>query len=336
MRRKHFIGTLLSAACLFPVAAHAVEDEASEAFCQEVVALMASDDFDALDALAERLRKGERDAHGESRLGRFYLCLSRRIGTERQDVEHWNDWTAWAARWIRQSPRSPSAHLVAARIPLNLAWSHRGSGYASGVSAQDWAQFHEYNAVSAAYLQEHKRIAQRDAYWYDLSTQLAARQNQDDEALLAIVDEASSAFPDYLPLHLVAMQHFTPRWGGSTAKMEAFARRSMATLPAGDRAERYARLYWAATEMPLDDALFQQSQVDWPLMRRGLEDLLARYPTLENRNGAQRFACLSGDLATLEAWQRQLVAHIGMDERFTTALVEQGRTVCAGNRLGTS
>jgi hypothetical protein len=154
-----FVGTLLSVTSLFAPSAMAADDPEPTNDCSDIAQLMSNDDFAALDAMAARLRKGELNAAGESRLGRFYICMSRAIGTARQEVDAWNHWSAWAARWVQHAPKSPAAHLMAARIPLNLAWSYRGGGYANTVNAEDWAQFHEYNAVSQAYLQSHEGIA---------------------------------------------------------------------------------------------------------------------------------------------------------------------------------
>lgn len=214
MRMTHFVGTLLSVASLFAPSAMAAEDPDVTDDCSEIAQLMSNDDFAALDAMAARFRTGELNAAGESRLGRLYICMSRAIGTARQEVDAWNHWSAWAARWVQHAPKSPAAHLMTARIPLNLAWSYRGNGYANTVNAEDGAQFHEYNAVSQAYLQSHEGVASGDPFWHEMSVLIALRESADDEELLKLVDRAAKAFPDYEPLHFIAMQHFTPAWGG--------------------------------------------------------------------------------------------------------------------------
>ena len=72
-----FVGTLLSVASLFAPSAVAARDPDVTDDCSEIAQLMSNDDFPALDAMAARLRTGELNAAGESRLGRFYLCMSR-------------------------------------------------------------------------------------------------------------------------------------------------------------------------------------------------------------------------------------------------------------------
>ncbi|OUL14733.1 hypothetical protein B0X78_07280 [bacterium AM6] len=328
MRRMHFAGTLLSLACLTISSAWASEDPDSLALCDQVAPLMDADDFKALDAMADRFRKGQRNASGYSNLSRFYICISRRIGTAPQDVRQWNDWTAWAARWIRQSPGSLSAHLVAARVPLNLAWSFRGDGYAHEVSAQGWQQFSEYNAVAAAYMQEHKAIAKRDPYWYEMSLLIALRQGVDEAAFMALVDEGSRRFPDHDPLYLIAMQRFTPHWQGDAQQMEAFARHALARTSKRRRASLYARLYASVSEGVPGQQLFQNSAVDWPLMRQGWEDILAEYPTAWNLETAARHACLSSDVPAAKAWQRRLLAGQGIGEPYLSMVVDSAERQC--------
>lgn len=328
MRRMHFAGTLLSLACLSISSAWAAEDPDSLALCDQVTPLMDADDFKALDAMADRFRKGQRNASGYPNLSRFYICISRRIGTAPQDVQQWNDWTAWAARWIRQSPGSLSAHLVAARVPLNLAWSFRGDGYAHEVAAKGWQQFSEYNAVAAAYMQEHKAIAKRDPYWYEMSILIALRQGVDEAAFMALVDEGSRLFPDHDPLYLIAMQRFTPHWQGDAQQMEAFARHALARTAKRRRASLYARLYASVSEGVPGQQLFQNSAVDWPLMRQGWEDILAEYPTAWNLEAAARHACLSSDVPAAKAWQRRLLAGQGIGEPYLGMVVDSAERQC--------
>lgn len=326
MRRKLFVGTLLSVASLFAHSAMAAQDPDVTDDCSEIAQLMSNDDFAALDAMAARFRTGELNAAGESRLGRFYICMSRAIGTARQEVEAWNHWSAWAARWVQQAPKSPAAHLVTARIPLNLGWSYRGNGYANTVQAEDWAQFHEYNAVSQAYLQLHEGIAGGDPFWHEMTVLIAQRESADDEEILAIVDRAAKAFPDYEPLHFIAMQHFTPAWGGSAQKMEAFARRSMASIPKKKRAMRYARLYWSATANSLDR--FRAATPDWPLMRQGLDEIAQRYPTLDNLEAITRYGCWARDRDALDRWNRLFLSRSGFSEASIADSSAQSRAGC--------
>lgn len=326
MHRMLVAGTLSSVACLFAPSVLAEDAPEPTNDCAEIARLMANDDFAALDAMAARFRKGELNAAGQSRLGRFYICMSRAIGTSRQEVQVWNDWSAWAARWVQHAPKSAAAHLITARIPLNLAWSYRGNGYANTVNADDWTQFHEYNAVSRAYLQSHEDVAGGDPFWHEMNVLIALRESADDDEMLALVDRAAKAFPDYEPLHLIAMEYFTPAWGGSAQKMEAFARHSMASAPKKKRAMRYARLYWSATQYSPDH--FRAAKPDWPLMRQGLDEIAQQYPTIDNLESIVRYACLARDGDALVRWNRLWLSRAGFDEAAIAHSTEQSKAAC--------
>lgn len=310
MRRMHLVMTLLGAAALLSAPAHADEDPDSEAQCEPIGPLMDAGNFKALDAMAERLRKGERNGSGALKIARFHICMSRHIGTERQNAQYWNTWTEWAARWVRQSPRSPAAHILTARIPLNLAWSYRGGGYSNEVEPQDWAPFRENTAVASSYLEASKAAASGDPYWYEMAALIALRQNAEASEIMAIFDEGTKAFPDYDPLYLMVMANFTPHWHGDIQKMERFAQHALSRAPKQHRAALYARMYWSATDSLPGQEVFQHSQVDWPLMRRGLEDIVRRYPTTWNLAAATRYACLASDIPTMQKWShKQLLSH---------------------------
>ncbi|MEG0184446.1 MAG: hypothetical protein RR704_13455 [Stenotrophomonas sp.] len=332
MRRMHFAMTLLSASVLLCANARADEDPDSEAQCEQIAPLMDGEDFKALDAMAEQLRDGARNRSGALKIARFYICMSRHIGTERQDVQHWNTWTEWAARWVKQSPRSPAAHIMSARVPLNLAWSYRGGGYSAEVGAQDWAPFREYTAVASDYLQANKAVAKRDPYWYEMAALIALREDGEPSRIMAVFDEGTQAFPAYDPLYLMVMANFTPHWHGDVQQMEDFAQRALLRAPKKQRAALYARMYWSATDSLPGQEVFQHSQVDWPLMRRGLEDITSQYPTDWNLLAATRYACLASDIPMLRKWSHGHLLSRGIEEtaiqRYLTVPDETLRRTC--------
>lgn len=155
---------------------------------------------------------------------------------------------------------------------------------------------------------------------------IALRESADDDDMLALVDRAAKAFPDYEPLHLIAMEYFTPAWGGSAQKMEAFARHSMASAPKKKRAMRYARLYWSATEYSPDH--FRAAKPDWPLMRQGLDEIAQQYPTIDNLESIVRYACLARDGDALVRWNRLWLSRAGFDEAAIAHSTEQSKAAC--------
>jgi hypothetical protein len=58
-----------------------------------------------------------------------------------------------------------------------------------------------------------------------------------------------------------------------------------------------------------ENDLFGRSLVDWPQMKRGFDDVIARYPDAWNLNNFARFSCLARDRAKTRA----LLDRIGAD-----------------------
>ena len=58
------------------------------------------------------------------------------------------------------------------------------------------------------------------------------------------------------------------------------------------------RLYVAAATDQFGHDLFQDSGAQWPLMKQGFEDMLARYPDHTRSNAFAYFACLARDKPT--------------------------------------
>ena len=122
------------------------------------------------------------------------------------------------------------------------------------------------------------------------------------------------------------MEHFSPAWGGSAQKMEAFARHSMDSAPKKKRAMRHARLYWSATGHAAD--AFGQATPDWPLMRQGLDEIAQRYPTRDNLGATVHFARWARDSDAQVRSYRLYLSQSGFDEAVIADSIEQGRTAC--------
>lgn len=103
------------------------------------------------------------------------------------------------------------------------------------------------------------------------------------------------------------MEYNAPKWGGSAQAIEDFARAAVGRTRKTEGEGMYARIYWYAAQSQYHDQLFSQSKVDWPTMKRGIHDVLARYPDAWNLNNFARFACLAGDRAEAQA----LAARVG-------------------------
>ena len=57
----------------------------------------------------------------------------------------------------------------------------------------------------------------------------------------------------------------------------------------------YARIYWSASQTQYGRDLFTDSDVIWEKMKKGIDDVLKRYPDQWNINNFALFACLAND-----------------------------------------
>jgi hypothetical protein len=148
----------------------------------------------------------------------------------------------------------------------------------------------------------------------EMSVLIALREGADDEELLdARRHRAAKAFPDYEPLHVIALQHFTTAWGGSAQKMEAFRTALDGQYPEekSGHALRTAVLVSHARIRPITSA---RRAPDWPLMRQGLDEIAQRYLTIDNLETITRYACWARDGDALDRWNRLYLSRSGFSE----------------------
>ena len=126
--------------------------------------------------------------------------------------------------------------------------------------------------------------------------------------LIAAYQAAVARFPGYQPIHFAMGRALLPKWGGSDAQFDEFAR-GAARLTAGIEGNgMYARLYWTRDDGELELSAQQSGAIaDWKLIRSGFDDLMQRFPdSTWNMNEFASMACRMNDKATYLKWRRQL------------------------------
>ncbi len=292
MFRNMRVLLVLLAGCLWGMPVHADEHAERAAIMDNVRTLMDARDFARLEQLAEEYRRTEaRTSSGVWKLTQYYDGVSDVFSTRDQDPDVWKRRSELSNAWLEAYPDSPTARLVRAKLLVNAAWSHRGSGYARTVPQERWAVFKALNAEAGEFLQKNKTVGMRDPYWYELSLLVAQRSSVDDAAFMAIFDEATNRYPRFYPLYFAAVSNFTPKWGGSAEAIETFAQGALKKVPRKERAALYTRIYWVASQFYYGRDFFTDSFVDWTLMRHGIDDVLAQYPSDWNLQNFAMFAC---------------------------------------------
>jgi len=296
MFRNVIVFVLMVFGCTWGLTVKADEHAERAEIVRRVGTLMEGRDYAALEHLAEQYRSTEaRTGSGVWKLTQFYDGISEYFNTRDKDPAVWNGRYRMADAWMREYPHSPTSHLAFAQLLVNTAWSYRGSGFAPTVPADRWELFKKQNAKAGEFLRNYKTVGVRDPNWYGLSLLVAQRAGVADEPFMALFDEGVTRYPRFYPLYFNAVSNFSPKWGGSGEEIESFARHALTKVPRADRAALYARIYWVASQDQYGGDLFTDSNVDWRLMRQGIDDVLAKYPSDWNLQNFAFFACRARD-----------------------------------------
>jgi membrane associated rhomboid family serine protease/tetratricopeptide (TPR) repeat protein len=212
--------------------------------------------------------------------------------------------------WRRAVKDSVEPDLVEAMIFQAWAWSVRGHGYANSVSAQAWAVFAHRTEMAAATLKETSDRASSSPLWYQLSLGVGLDQSLSADDLHAIFDRGVARFPEYLPLYQGMLRISMPRWLGSYDKVDQLITDSSAKSSAPD--ETYARLYWVYSSLERDEInIFSDAQAKWPMMKRGLREMMNHYPKSNIvLNAFEKFACIAGDSDEYKAARSGIETHL--------------------------
>ena len=201
------------------------------------------------------------------------------------------------ADWRRAVPRSVNADLVEVLGLENWAWAARGHGYANAVTPQLMAAFSFRIEMAAVELGDLKKPAQANPLWYQLSLDNGLDDSETALQMRPQFDRGRGMFPRYWSLYQAMLRAMMPRWGGTYGQVDGFIQ-AMSTLnaPRFDAA-RYARLYTMYSDLEGQDFdPFTTATADWPTMKAGYDELLARYPHSEYfLNRYANFACRAMD-----------------------------------------
>ncbi len=267
-----------------------------QAIVDEVGSLLANEDFTALEALAETYRDpAQRLGSGVWKLERFYKGVSDAFYSEDPDAPSWQRNHALAARWLAAYPNAPTPHLASAILQLRQAGSYRGGTYAHKVPEANWEPFYRHLTAAGEVLLASRDVAASDPHWYVLMQQIARQTGAERGMYGQLFDEATARHPGYYGIYFEATSYLLPKWNGDADAVEAFARMAARMTEATDGDALYARVYWIAIYEQFDVGFPGNSKVDWPLMARGMDDIVARYPSEWNIQNFARFSCLARD-----------------------------------------
>ncbi|RVU49546.1 hypothetical protein [Rubrivivax rivuli] len=222
----------------------------------------------------------------------FENGLSTNRGLRVRQAEHT---AALSAQWVQQHPRSPLAHALHVVTLTNLAWAHRGSGYANTVAPQAWELFRAALDKATAHAVQHGDVLLSDGLGFQALLVVARGAGWDDRRTQAIYEQGILRFPDEDLLHFTQLTNLLPKWGGSARQVDQHIQAAAQRTRAPYGPALYARLYTAAAREQFEHALFADSLARWERVDAGYAEMTARYPHAGHFNAWAWMACQAQD-----------------------------------------
>lgn len=216
--------------------------------------------------------------------------------------------TAQGARikeWQRQKPDSVFPAFAALRLQYALAWNARGSSPAKDVPGGGMHSFQQGLLYTEKLLLEARKEFQQTPIWQNLllAVSLDAEQGKSDSN--SVFEDGARRWPNYYDFYEVALTRLVPKWGGSWETVDAFIAGWTKQLQASEGESLYARLYASVAFSGADP---RETRLDWPRMKKSLDDLIKRYPDPVHKNWAAALACVYGDSAYYKASMQRIGA----------------------------
>jgi len=260
--------------------------------------LFEKSNFKGLNTLAEFDRTHDaRTPSGLNRLNYFYRGLEEYADLQTPSLTSKPNEMAWkqildrAQAWIDQAP-SPAAYVAMAALRTSYAWAWRGNGYASTIPPENIEPFHANLKIAHDVLSKSKAQASQDPEWYVCMIVLIRAGAVPDKEAQTLLTEGFKRYPAYYPLYAAMAENLTPQWGGSWQAVESFATYAAKITQAQLGMEMYARIY---QRVDCFCEAMTGNKRDWPKMKQGFKDIVARFPVNWNYNRAAYYACQAQD-----------------------------------------
>ncbi len=254
-------------------------------------ALFASEDFAAIDALADQYRSEVTRAKS----GYWYL-LHLHVGldfdSKNKDAGYWQQAEETVQRWLSFNPDSIIAPIVLAELYHSKAWASRGRGLTNVTAAEQALGFRDYSRQAYDILLQYREQSRFDPQWHTLLLNLKLQRNEAE--IMANLKQGVAQEAQYFQMYLNAADSLSPDWGGSFAAIDKVARFAAEQTRETDGESMYARVYAYFTAY-YGHRLAYAGFYDKEKARQGIKDLLARYPTVWSYNSLAQMSCLAED-----------------------------------------
>jgi hypothetical protein len=258
-----------------------------------VTASVVNEEFDTPDRMHDEfLQSGQRSTHG------LFMVEAIQSGwDDRFDTPDPKDIMRSVDRWTKAKPDSRLRKLVEAIRWQRQAWVARGGAYASSVPGEGVTLFRERLALATKALAAAEPSGKESPLWYWVALIVAGSSGQPAAQFDGLFEEAVGRFPHYHTLYYTRMNYLLPQWGGNFEAVDEFIAKSVERTRPVDGEAFYAWLY-VDVARKFDGDIFNGTLAMWPRMKKGFEDMVARYPDNWNKSLFATFACRARDRET--------------------------------------
>ncbi len=261
-------------------------------------------DFDQLEAQFNAVRSSPDLADGGVLPLQFFRSgLTRVFSRDDEHDAYYAQLEALTHGWATQHPQSVLAQLLYARALYARAMNLRGHEYAYETPPAAMKAFQHYLGLAEAQLADHADLLKNEST-ADLYRVMFARWHMPYEDIHTIAMQGIAKNRRDVGIFEELALSGLPRWGGSAERFDEIVHEAVRKVDGYPGMALYAWLYDDDSQL-FQGEMFRTSNVDWPTLRQGFRDYLARYPNAYLLNRFALQACLAQDKpTTLELLER--------------------------------
>ena len=252
------------------------ENKEMDAISNQANALLQSKQYDALDALAQKLQDSKQCYAGGA--PKFYFVY---VGLDLPEEVSNTEWTARLTalqNWINARTNSITARVAMANDLVTYAWKARGDGWADTVTEEGWRLFNQRLNQAVKVLDKASPLKEKCPYWWSVllvtDLGLCADRSQYDTTF----KEAIRAWPDYTPYYNHRAWYLMPRWYGTNGEWESDLEKSADRI-GGEKGDLlYARVVWCMHQSHSYSNIIKECDLSWPRVNRGFNVIEKEFP----------------------------------------------------------
>jgi hypothetical protein len=230
-------------------------------------------------------------------LTHFHYGFDRDVLHPENPEETWDHIGKKLDEWLDADPNSTTAKIFKGMYYHRRARSYLSEERRNAAADKSQNPFQKNIKLAKQWMLENKDISKIDPHWYTVYHRILMNTQADVDELMSSVREGATRFPEYYEIYFSAAEYFTPTWSGHKRFIEDFANSTSRYVGEELKDGLYTRIYWYISQKEYGSRIFQDSEVDWNKMSRGMDEILKHYPDQWNIQNFAFFACAARDVS---------------------------------------